>query len=539
MASILWRHGFGPQLRILGLSRFLPSTPEREPDPTTAGLELPVRVRLACEEIGPVTIKLAQALASRPDLIPMDYVREFRRLQDQVQPFPFEAASDVIQSELHAPIDRLYEAFEEVPTASASIGQVHFASLPDGQKLAVKVQRPGLEEVVETDLQILQFAAREAEVHVGLLHDLRISEWASEFGRSLRAELDYTNEGQNTDRLRQVLAEDPKVVVPRVYWDLSSRRVLTLERIEGVHIDDVEGLRGIGVSRSMIAVHMAESILRQIYVNGFFHADPHPGNVLVQSGGRIAFLDCGNAASIGRDIRASMVHLLMGALDGDATEVCDHIIDMGAVSEDTDLQQLRLDIQRMMAQYSAVSTAEFRMGEVLEDLMAVIFRHRVRMPSVFSSVLRALIITEGTCRSLDAGFDFRVPARQIISEVMKTWVQPANIMRELWRAVRDLHRYGLMLPRQASEVLSRVQAGALKIRFDIENSDETLHRLDVMCNRVAFALVVAAIIVGSSVILASETAVATLTQPGALAYGLVGALMGLYLLYSILRSGRL
>lgn len=539
IASILWRYGFGPALRSFGLARFLPRTARREPDAATAGMELPVRLRMACEEIGPVAIKLAQALASRPDLVPIEYAREFRRLQDHVPPFPFEEARRIVESELHGSLEELFAQFDPEPAASASIGQVHFAVLTDGRRAAVKVQRPNVRKVVETDLQILGFVAREVERHVRAFRDSRISEWTDEFERSLWAELDYNNEARSTDQMREALTENRHVVAPKVYWELTTGRVLTMERMDGMQIDDFAGLEEAGINRATVAAHLAQSLLHQIFVTGFFHADPHAGNLLIQPAGKVVFLDCGNVHRLSRDMREAMGRLLMAALEDDALGVCDQIIDMGVPGEDTDLQELRRDVQRAMAHYAGVSTAELNLGDVLEDIMGVIFRHRVRMPTSFASVLRALILVEGNCRQLSPGFDFREPAQQVTREVLREWVRPANLLRELWRAARDLHRFSSHLPRQISELLAKAQAGGLQVKLEAADREDLLRRADVMCNRLSFALVVAAIIVGSSVMLASERAVGLLSTPGAIAYGLIGAFMGLYLLYSILVSGRL
>ena len=539
IAGILWRYGFGPALRSFGLARFLPSTPEREPDVATAGMELPVRLRMACEEIGPVAIKLAQALASRPDLVPLEYAREFRRLQDHVPPFPFEEARRIVEGELHASLEELFAECDPEPAASASIGQVHFAVLPDGRRAAVKVQRPEVRKTVETDLQILGFVAREVERHVKAFRDSRISEWTDEFERSLRAELDYNNEGRSTDRLREALAEDRHVTVPSIHWEVTTGRVLTMERMDGLQVDDFAGLEAAGINRATVAAHLAQSVLRQIFVNGFFHADPHAGNLLVQHTGRVVFLDCGNTHRLSRDMREAMGRMLMAALEDDALGVCDQIIDIGVPGEDTDLQELRTDVQRAMAHYAGLSTAELNLGDVLEDIMGAIFRHRVRMPTAFASVLRALVLVEGNCRQLSPSFDFREPAQQVTREVLREWVRPDNVLRELWRAARDMHRFSVLIPRQVSELLAKAQSGGLQVKLEAAEREDLLRRADVMCNRLAFALVVAAIIVGSSVMLASERAVGLLSTPGAIAYGLIGALMGLYLLYSILMSGRL
>jgi len=538
VSGILWRHGFGVYLTRMGLGRFRPKRVEGEPDARMASLELPVRLRLACEEIGPVTIKLGQALASRPDLIPIDYAREFRKLQGDVPPFSWDEARKTIEGETGAPISDVFERLEQAPVASASIGQVHLGVLRGGQRVAVKVRRPNIEQTVETDLQILSFAAREAERHIKGLRTYRVSEWVDEFARTLKAELNFRTEGHNTDRLREVVAADEHVTVPRVFWEHSSSRVLILERMDGVHTDDAEGLADLGVSRSVVAARLAESVLRQILIEGFFHADPHPGNVLVQGGGRLVFLDCGNVGRMDRQMRESMVRLLSASLDDDALEVYDQIIDIGTVADNTDLQQLRRDVQRLMGQYGGVPTAQIGLGEALEELMKLIFRHKIAMPAVFSSVFRAMILTEGTCRHLSPDFDFRGPALRVAKESLQDWFRPSNLLRGIWRSLRDLQRYGMLIPRQVSEVLAQMQVAGVTLRLDPDERDVIMHRADEMVNRLASALIIAAMIVGSSVMLASERATRLLSTPGAIAYVVIGALLGLYLLYSILISKR-
>ena len=534
VAAVFWRFGFGASFPRLGLSRFIPRRHAREVDPASASLALPVRLRLACEELGPVTIKLGQALASRPDLLPADYVEEFRHLQDDVPPFDFATAQKLVEAELGAPLTERFSEFDAEVAAAASMAQIHFAVLPDGHRVAVKVQRPEVEQTVETDLQILQFVADRAERHVQAFRDFRVARWVEEFAHNLRQELSFTTEGHNTDRLREALADDEGVRVPRVYWSHSTRKVLVIDRIDGAHIADFPGLDKLGVSRARVARRLAQSILRQILIIGFFHADPHPGNLMVQPGGRVVFLDCGHAVSISRDMREALGRLLLAVLDEDAVDVCDEIIGMGAAGETTDLRQLRIDVERVIGRYSGVSTSDISVGEILEQIMGVVFHHRVVMPTVFVSMLRAMILTEGTCRQLDPKFDFHEASADVAREVVKEWVRPRHILREMWRAVRDLHRFGVLLPRQISELIAKTQSGGLKLKIESAMVEEQLHRIDIMCNRLAFALVVAAIIVGSSIMIASGRSISLLSLHGA--YGLVGAVMGVYLLISIIRS---
>lgn len=539
IAGIMRRLGFGYVLASIGLARFARGGNGQGVDPEASELAMPVRVRMACEEIGPVAIKLAQVLGTRPDLIPVEYVREFRKLQDSVPPEDPEAVKALVEDELSAKIPQLFSEFDDEPAAAASIGQVHYAILPGGERVAVKVQRPGVEKIVAMDLRILSFVAREAEKHIPALREWRVSEWTDEFAHNLRHELDFNNEGRNTDRLRQSLEDDRGATAPQVYWTHTSRKVLTLERIEGVRLDDDAAMARLGVDRQDVAATLARTALRQVFVKGFFHADPHPGNLLVRGDGQLVFLDCGYVSSIGRETRESMVQVLIAALEEDSLAICDQILDTGIPSDDTDLHQLRLDVERVVGRYSGISTGKIAIGELLEEVMGVLFTHRIRMPAFFAAVLRSMILSEGGCRLLAPDFDFRAPAQQVAREVLRSWVRPQNIFREAWRSFREIQRFSLLIPRQTSDVLAKFQAGALRVRIEPDRIEAPLSRLDTMCNRLAFALVVSALLVGSSLMVASDRAVELLTRQGVLTIWAVCAVMGLYLLWSIWRSGRL
>jgi len=539
IAGIMRRLGFGYVLGTIGLSRFARGREGQGVDPHASELALPVRVRIACEEIGPVAIKLAQVLGTRPDLIPLDYVREFRKLQDDVAPEPAEDVRNLIEDELSAKIPQLFSEFDNEPAAAASIGQVHYAVLHSGEKVAVKVQRPQVEKIVAMDLRILSFVAREAEKHLPALKEWRISEWTDEFAHNLRNELDYNNEGRNADRLRQAMEDEEKATVPNVHWTHTSRKVLTFERIDGVRIDDDAGMARLRVDKHDVAATLAHALLRQVFVKGFFHADPHPGNVLIRGEGEVVLLDCGYVASIGRETRETMVQLLIAALDEDSLAICDQILDTGVPSDDTDLHQLRLDVERVVGRYSGISSGKIAIGEFLEEVMGVLFTHKIRMPAFFAAVLRAMVLVEGGCRQLEPDFDFRTPAQLVAQEVLRNWVRPQNIFREAWRALRDMQRFSLMIPRQTSDVLAKFQAGALRVKVEPDRLEGPLARLDSMCNRVAFSLVVSALVVGSSLMMASDRAVSLLTRQGVITIWAVCAVAGVYLLWSIWRSGRL
>ena len=420
VAGILTRFGFGSFLQLLGLDRLLPWRPR--PDEQTAGVTAAVRLRLALEELGATTIKLGQALSTRADVVPVDVAQELRRLQDEVPPVPFERARQVVEEQLGAPLGELFAEFEETPVASASLSQVHRAVLPSGETVAVKVRRPGIEQQVETDLQILGWVARRAEQYSQWCKQNSVAQLADEFAHSMRQELNFVTEARNTEQLRVNMQGDGRAIVPHVHWSLTKRAVLTLEWIEGIKVDQVATLREAGVSCPQVARNFAELMLGQIFEDGYFHADPHPGNVRILPDGTIALLDCGNAGYLGKRMRDAFIRLLIAALDEDGPAVCDHTIAIGAISDRTNLQDLQADIEKLIGRYGRVRTSAGMLTELLDQMMAMVLRHGIRMPASFPQLVRALVVTEGVCLQLDPDFDFRGAAdktAEVVTEVSR------------------------------------------------------------------------------------------------------------------------
>ncbi len=314
-----------------------------------------------------------QAVSSRSDLLPIEYIRELRKLQDEVPPFSFEEAKQIVEEELEGELQELFAEFDPEPAASASIGQVHHAVRHDGREVAVKVRRPGVDETVDTDLQILVWAAWQAERYSEWCKRNRIGELAQELAHSLRTELNYEMEARNTDLLRKSLADDERAVVPEVYWDLSARRVLTLAWVRGAKVTDDEKLEQMGVDRARAAANLGQLVLEQVLEEGFFHADPHAGNILISPEEKIIFLDCANATHIGRQMRETLVQVLLAVFDEDARGVCDQLIELGAVSEDTDLQNLYVDVETVLSRYGTLrSSSGVGIGELLDQMMSMI-----------------------------------------------------------------------------------------------------------------------------------------------------------------------
>ncbi|MEN6303717.1 MAG: AarF/UbiB family protein [Armatimonadia bacterium] len=533
--SVLGRFGFSWVLHEADL----PRVRHRRMEAEVAGLEMPERLRRALLELGGTAIKLGQLLASRPDLVPAAYVAQLRELQDNVPPQSFEDVQQVIREELGGEVDELFDQFEREPRASASIGQVHFARLADGTPVAVKVQRLGVAESVELDLDLMLWAARRAEKSVAWAAENRILQVAQNAADTIRQELNFLIEAHNTRRLKDNLAEEAIAYVPAIYWNLTTRRVLVVEWVEGAKVGQQDDMATFGVDTQGAANNMLALMLRQILRDGFFHGDPHAGNVLFPGGETVAFIDCGNAVSIDRSVREHLVSLVVAVLNDDAQEVTDYVLALGATSERTDLEQLTTDIGRMISYYSGFkSSAQIGLGQLLNQLLELVVRHGVRMQPSLAAIAKSLIVTEGICLGLDPQFDAQDVLRQELKVLVAERLKPKRIGEEIFRMARSTSRYAQSLPRQVNQVLQRMQGGGIRMRIWHENIDRPLHRLDLMVNRIAFALVVAAVIMSSTNLVTSERARGPLADWLTVIYLFVGLILGGWLLFSILRSGR-
>lgn len=535
--SILGRFGFSWVLHELEI---LPQPRQKRLDAAVARLEMPERLRQALEELGPTAIKLGQVLASRGDLISEPYVRELRELQDNVVQSPVAEVRQVIREDLGHEVEELFAEFDPQPRAAASIAQVHFARLHDGSPVAVKVQRLHVAEMMETDLDVILWAARQAERSIAWAAENRVHDVAQEFANTLRQELDFLIEAHNTQRLKDNLAGEEDAYVPTVHWDLSTHRVLVIEWIDGAKVGEPEQLAAREVDAPAAARAFSALMLRQIMRDGYFHGDPHAGNVLFTGGATVAFLDCGNCVAIDRVMRENLLSLLLAALNDDAQEVTDYLLTIGAVGDRTDVGLLAADIGRMMSFYAGFqSTAQVGLGQLLDRLLQMVLRHGVRMQPSLAAIAKSLMVAEGIALQLDPQFDAQAVVRQEVQQLMLQRFAPSHLLGELLRLIRGTNRYVALLPRQINQVLSRLQGGGVAVRLVHENLEQPLHRLDLMINRIAFALVVSAVIVSSTNLVTSSTGASPLGRWMMGIYMVIGLVLGGWLLFSILRSGRL
>jgi len=536
----LIRHGFGGLIDQLGLLPVL-SLPHRLLRRTEAGppLTAPEHLRLALEELGPIFIKLGQILSTRPDVMPPTYIRELSKLQDIVPPSPWQAVKARIETELGAPVEKLFASFEVEPLATASLAQVHGANLFGGEEVVVKVQRPAIEKLVEADLEILLDLAQllQSRTPLGDLYDL--PEIAEEFAYTLRNEMDFHREGHNADRFRRNFAGEPALYIPEVYWNYTSRRVLTLERIHGIKIDDIGALDAAEVDRHQVALNAARIIIKEVLEDGFFHADPHPGNFFVMDGAVIGAMDFGMVGHLSRRTREELIHLYIAAIGLDSTRIVDQLIRMGTAGRRVDRERLGRDLGRLLTKYYGLPLREIRARELVEEVTPIAFRHHLHLPSELWLLAKTLAMMEGVGLKLAPDFDIFEVSQPYIRRFVRQMASPRTWSRRLARSAHDWGELLAWLPQRAPQLLEQAQRGQLELVLNLKGMKWTTTRLDRIANRLAISILVAAFIISLAILAplvagSGQKMVFRLVMAGFL----TAAGLGLVLLVSIWRAGR-
>ena len=501
---VLVRHGFGSFVQETGLDRLV----ERGfqlfgGEPTvTHHLSTPQRVRLAMEELGPTFIKLGQILSTRRDLIPDEWAEEFTRLQDSVPTVEFAAIRVRLVEELgEERLAELFSSIEENALAGASMAQVHAAVLADGARVVLKILRPGIEDVVDADMEALRFIASHVEDR---FTNLGVSPVAvvEEFARQLRRELDLTHEGRSTDRLRAAFKDDPGVAFPEVHWPASSRRVLTLERIDGRTLSRTPVDSIPDADRKAAVDHGAKAVLRQCLEIGFFHADPHPGNLFVRPGGQIVFIDMGMTGQIEPATRRLIAQLVHGAAVGNVEQVARAALAIGDVDPDrVDERALRQDVQEIVGMFQDVPLERFNLAALLESFFGALRRHHVRCPADLALLVKALGSLEGVGKLLDPAFDMVAYARPYIERILLEQSSPLNIARRMRDAAAGYASLVESLPGEVSDLMTRLRRNRLTMNLEHRGLAHVTSVIEHASRNVALALVIAALVVASAILI--------------------------------------
>lgn len=536
IGSVLVKYGWGQAISRLGLAAVF-----HYEGPAGAKLEPPQQLLKALRELGPTFVKLGQILSTRPDLLPADYIAELSKLQDTAPTIPFSEVESVIESSLGQRPDELFAQFNREPLAAASLGQVHEARLADGSHVIVKVQRPGVVAVVSSDIEILHSLANLLEHRWDPARTYGLTEIVDEFAITIREELDYTREAYNTDRLRHNLESEKEALVPEVHWDLTATRVLTVQMVEGVKITDMNGLDSIGADRKTAASNLSSVFLKQIFIDGFFHADPHPGNIIVTPEQQIALIDAGQVRQLDAAGKSGLIRLLIAFEHKDTRQFAEEIMAIGIARTEIDLPLFTYDLERILRQYYDLPSSVVSIGQLLTKVMEVSARHKVRLPTSFAVLGKVLADIDGINRQLDPSWNFTEAARPYITRSVKDQLKADEILSDTYRALIDTKSFLLNLPEYLNQLFRRAVEGSIRVEFKHKGLDQIQDRLDRSVNRLAFAMIVAATIIGSAVI--TTTKAGPMTKWGVPALGVAGyvtaTVFGIWLLLSISRSGRL
>ncbi|MFT3665198.1 ABC1 kinase family protein [Piscinibacter sp.] len=540
IAGVLIRHGFGDAVRRLGLADALERAGHvlrREHAADLARLEPPVQVRLALEELGPTFVKLGQVLAGRADLFGPEWIAEFSRLHSQVPALPLEALREQLREDLGDEPEAVFEHFEPEPLAAASIAQVHRARLNDGAEVVVKIRRPGIREVVEADLRLLERLAAIAEAEMPTLRPYRPRELVRELARSLQREMDLAAECHNAERIAANLAVLPYMQIPRVHWQHTHERINVQEYIAGIQGDDLERVRAEGLDRPLLARRGAQAVLKMIVEDGFFHADPHPGNVFYLPGNRIAFIDFGMVGRLTARRREELLSLLLGLVQREPQAVADVLLDWAGDSHGASLTQLEMEIEAFVDQYHGTPLAELHLGQMLADVTTILREHRLALPADLALLIKAFISLEGMGRGLDPGFHMAQEALPMLRQVLRARYTPRALGTRAWNTLRGALATAERLPQDVSRALRNLRRGRLQLHIDIAHLKRVGDQLDRAANRLALAMVIAAMIIGSSIVMTVKGGPTLFGLP---AFGFLGfsaaALGGVWLIRSIWRS---
>lgn len=496
--------------------------------------------RLMLEALGPAWIKLGQLLSTRPDIVPPQFVTELAQLQDQVPPAEWEDVKAVLEAELEAPAGTVFEWLDPEPLGSASLAQVHAGRLHDGTEVAVKIQRPDIQEIVETDLEIMHDLAQmmQQRTELGEIHDL--PGIAEDFADTLRTEMDYRREASYAERFRRNFEGIDYVHIPAIYWEFVTRRLLVMERLEGIKIDQPEALQAAGYDLSRIAQKATDIAVREILEDGFFHADPHAGNFMILPGEVIGPMDFGQVGFLERRLRMELAQIYLGIVHRDAEEIVSHLTRMGMVDYESDREALHRDVARLLRRYQGLSYEDVRLDAVMEDIMALAYEHHLHFPSDLWLLTKVLIVLDGMARQLDPDFDVWEATEPHVERLQREMLLPRTWMPEIVDSLGDWVYLLRIAPEALGDAMRRLQEGDFEVGIQVRGLESPLDRLDRIADRIAVSILVAAMIIGMALLIPALNREARGDWLQVAFIGIFMAMvgLGLWLAWNIMRSGR-
>ena len=545
IATAFTKNGFGYFVRELGLDRVF-SLPRRllvNRDQNLEDKTVGERIRQFLEDLGPTFIKVGQLASTRPDLIPKDIRMELSKLQDHISPVPFEQVRKIIEDELEGEMEELFYSFEESPLGVASIGQVHEAVLPTGEKVAVKVQRPNVGKQVHIDLEILHEMAERAEKRLDWAKRYQVVDVVEEFKKSITSELDYEHEGRNADLMAKQFEDDPQVYIPEIYWDYTTKKVLTMEYVEGIKLNDQEGLAQAQCDNKWLAEKLVQAIFYQMFEDGYFHADPHIGNffALPEENG-IAFMDFGLVGRLSKDMQRNLASIVIAMTSQDTKKMTRAMKRMGVVPADIDEHEWEGDVDQVLIKYYDGPFSEISLGQSITDMFQIAHKHQIEVPSDFTLIGKTMLTLEGVVAQLDPDFSIITAAEPFGRKLIRDKYHPKRFAKEIYDQVDEYADVIEEMPEIVRELTALAKERKIPVELRIPALNYILSKMDRVSNLLsfsiillAFSLIMTGIIIGSAI--AGQGSV--LWDIPALEIGFVIAVgMLAWMIYSIFRSGR-
>lgn len=504
--------------------------------------KLGYRIRLMLEELGPTFVKLGQIASTRPDQVPAGMIEELQKLQDHVKPFPYVEVRKLVEKELHAPIGDVFRSFSREPLAAASIGQVHRAVLNTGEQVIVKVQRPGVQASMETDLAILSEWARISEGKLDWARHYRLRDAIGELGKALLNELNYVEEARNAEKMA-ASNKLPYIHIPAIHWHYTTRRILTMELVKGIQLSDREGIRQAGYDSKLIAKRLTTAVFSQILEAGFFHADPHPGNVMALPDNRLAFLDFGMVGKLPHAMKKQFASFVVALRNQSTKGVLRAIGNMGVIPEECEPDKLYEDVEELRLKYYRVPLNQVSIGVAVQDLFRVAYRHRIRIPGEMTMLGKSMLTMEGVAASLDPDISVMDVAEPFGKKLFLEQINPLELGKRVWEELPEYVDLLQKAPSGLKELAGMLRKGKLRVEADSPQLGELLGKLDRLINRLSFSIVLLALsivmlglIVGAAI---SGTTSPIIGKVPVIEAGfLIALLMFFWLIYAIFRSGR-
>jgi ubiquinone biosynthesis protein len=539
---VFFKYGFDDIVNRIGITKRIriDKTQHTIQSENIIALNISERLRMAFEELGATFIKLGQMLSLRSDIIPAEFAREFSKLQDSVQKDETEKIKSVLTTEYGKPVNDVFLEFDETPIAAASIAQVHKAKLKTGEVVAVKILHPGITEKIEADLEILKNLSKLIETHIPESRPYQPVEIIKEFDKSIRKELNLVFEGYNIDTLRNYFQDDPTIKMPIVYWEYSTESILATEFINGIKISELLINEASDIDPKQVTMNSANALMKQVFEIGIFHADPHPGNIFVLPGNVIAPIDFGNVGRIDDEMRNAFIEMIMGIVDQDPNRIVKALINVGFIDDHTNLRGLKIDLMEFINHYYKVSLNKINLSKLIDEFIELLRTHQIKLPADLSILIRTLGISEAIARELYPQFNF---AEILIPFAKKTYLNkynPFTRFRSLIRTAEESFDLLNKIPENLQSILYKFRNDKFIINFKHQGLEEFGRRIDSSSNRLSFSIIIAALIIGSSMIMYLGKGNLPLSYPVIGISGFIAAsVLGIWLLIGIMRSGKL